>query len=867
MSLSLAQLASHAARMLKQHPRRRVLAYAWPRPWTGSDAVDVDGRTLPVHYCRSMLEIREILGREDTETPRILLVNVPGQRLGQDILARLVRRELLHVDRWQLVQDAWGVPQVDPRLHALPWLPAMLLEAGSPGTAGAAATLTLDQALATCLEHSFGMPPDGDLKHLAHACERHGPRWLALDEEPRRHFRQQLAGRLGALAGVWLDLVESGNGHAIVALGLACEVLFAPPVLHTQEARDARIRLEPQLGGHRLTEREGRQWTRVALEVSAARDRPARLADQQLATDLLARLGADDLIKHSSVLPAALDARLAALGEAIVAFLRNADALDQVEAAAAQVARHAAPPTDHPGPDAARMAVRLCRSIAPRDEPGTRDPVAAYIGEGAWQDRARRALRGVRPEPFARATSQLLDRVTELRRADDRDFAEALTRHLAVGGTPPGLVPIEDVLDQVAAPLAAHNGLLVVVLDGMSMDVDQAIGESLARRGWRSWSPDGLPLATLATVPSVTGCSRASLLAGVLTRGAAHRERQAFAAHAGLRKPGKADRPPLLFHKAGLEHGHQLAPEVAAALADARQQVVGVVINAIDDALGGTEQLRINWNLETIPLLAELLDAARQAGRVVVLTSDHGHVLERGSRLLPGGEGERHRLPGEPAAEGELLVAGPRVETLVGSALVVPWREDLRYGPKKNGYHGGISRQEMIVPLGIWSAGAAPRPEAAYQPVLAPSPPWWDERMPLSQLAVGEATSPVAGSPPRGRQKALPMDELFAPTDDRNLVDTLLASPALARQATRIGRMALEPARLSALVETLQQGGGRATLGQLARAIGIQPMRMRGVISVLERTLNMEGHTVVTLEHGTDTVLLDVALLRRQFEL
>jgi len=65
----------------------------------------------------------------------------------------------------------------------------------------------------------------------------------------------------------------------------------------------------------------------------------------------------------------------------------------------------------------------------------------------------------------------------------------------------------------------------------------------------------------------------------------------------------------------------------------------------------------------------------------------------------------------------------------------------------------------------------------------------------------------------------------------------------------------------------LERGGGRASVEQLAGAIEMPTMRMRGVLSVLERTLNVDGFPVVTVEQATGTVLLDLALLRTQFQL
>src|SRR3546814_13264787 len=137
----------------------------------------------------------------------------------------------------------------------------------------------------------------------------------------------------------------------------------------------------------------------------------------------------------------------------------------------------------------------------------------------------------------------------------------------------------------------------------------------MAQGGWTAWLREGLPLALLATLPSVTECSRASLLSGRLTRGLANHEKQAFRNHEGLKRASKAAKPPLLLHKAGLEQSHQLTAEASSAIADTEQRIVGVVINAIDDALAKSEQVRIDWTMESIPLLTEVLEHARRAGR------------------------------------------------------------------------------------------------------------------------------------------------------------------------------------------------------------------------------------------------------------
>lgn len=861
VSLTLSQLASHAARVLEEGAPRQALAYAWPHPWSGGESIEVGGRTLPLRYCGSNLEVREALAA-DGDTPTVLLIGLPENALGQDILARFARHRLLHVDRWQLVQDAYGVRQVDPRLFPLQWLPAMLLDAISARSRTPAPVLTLEDAMATCLAFSFGLPVEQPgLEEFARTCEANHARWLSIAQEQRAPFRQHLLGQFGPLADAFLAAVENGNGHAITAIGLACDVLYADQAEKVPELRDARVRLESRLGGHRLQAADGKRWARLAQELVGELPEAGRVSIERMAFELLHAVGADEHLALSSVLSLGLDARLDRLGDAIERFLRAPEALVEVEAATAHALAHRHAPGNHLGLEAARMAARLCRSLVD-DIAGTNvHPVGRYLGHGAWQDWARRSLRGVRPERFARAVTKLLDQVALARRAQDEAFASSLLTALRLGEVPAGLTPVESALDRVVAPLASQVPLLLVVLDGMSADVSLALSQSLLSRGWTAWDRRGEPLAMLATVPSVTECSRTSLLSGRLARGVARQEAQAFAAHEGLRRASRSGQPPQLFHKAGVEQSHQLSTEVASAIADTASQVVAVVINAIDDALAKSDQVRIEWDIDTIPLLAEVLDQAARAGRAVILTSDHGHVLERDSTLRPGGAGERYRAAVVPAAEGELLADGPRVRALMDSAIVVPWREDIRYAVKKNGYHGGVSRQEMIVPLGIWTPPRLELPEAGYVPSMPTRPAWWDADGQVAPL------QSVAARSPTKRKAVEASGDLFVPRQTSGLADALLASSVFGHQQARMGRVALDPQRLAALVRTLEEGGGRARVEQLARAIEMPVVRMRGVVSILQRSLNIDGFPVVTFEQATGTVLLDPPLLRTQFQL
>ena len=68
-----------------------------------------------------------------------------------------------------------------------------------------------------------------------------------------------------------------------------------------------------------------------------------------------------------------------------------------------------------------------------------------------------------------------------------------------------------------------------------------------------------------------------------------------------------------------------------------------IVINAVDDHLLKADQVRSRWTLPNVPALRAALHAARVGGRLLVLTSDHGHVLETGSTSIDGADADRWR--------------------------------------------------------------------------------------------------------------------------------------------------------------------------------------------------------------------------------
>lgn len=283
------------------------------------------------------------------------------------------------------------------------------------------------------------------------------------------------------------------------------------------------------------------------------------------------------------------------------------------------------------------MAARLVRWLAEAvfDDPQSLAEAATYqLAEGSFVDWARLSLRSGDPvRALSEAYAKLFERVTEKREKQACHFAVLLRDWTAAGSTGTKVTPVERVLDDVIAPLASQAPVLVVVVDGMSTAVWRELVADITRHDWVALSQHEQSSASLvgvATIPSVTEVSRMSLLCGQLRRGNAEDERGGFASHLALLTHCRSSSPPILFHKPSLQEGDDavLAGEVRKEIASTQRRVVGVVVNAVDDHLLKGEQIDTRWTRDEIKVLPALLHEAKLVGRLVVLLSDHGHVLD-----------------------------------------------------------------------------------------------------------------------------------------------------------------------------------------------------------------------------------------------
>lgn len=862
----------------KADDRRTTLAVSTEPEWAGPELLHGPGPPARVVACRSPLAVREALVNHGDRTDELLVLLTPcsGSELGLDVRARLVKGDVLPLDPFASVLGLFGATVLDPLLVVQRWLIEDLIALAPPGgwadRKPLGGVIDVDLAWRTWHEARLGLvdPPSTVADVLALGRRPGlGVALSGLPAEQRERVSERWSGGAAGPIPVLVDLLAAGRGGDLVALGLVADVLWAVTDDATMATHQhvGRARLEEEFGRDRLDRRAAEKWADDS--VAAVEADPNAPAVLDAAQQILASADASSLAVLSDTLPLGFDQRLAALGLALAA-----GDLARSEEALALVRRHRHTARRAHRLAMAEAAVRLLRRsqldppVAPTSFPAA---AAAYAAQGAWVEEARRLLtEGDHVPEAADAYTALADAATAEQLRVSRHFAKLLGEWSASEPICDGrIVPLERVLGEIVAPIARVAPVLVVVCDGMSLAVGHALMRDVVHEGWAAAAPDhsdGWPVG-VAALPTVTEVSRTTLLAGRRAVGGQAEERDGFGSHPALRAASSPAHPPVLIHKAGLvaPSGVALPDPVRQMVADPDQRVVGVVVNSVDDHLARGDQVRVGWDLVSLRPLPWLLDAAAEAGRVVVITADHGHVLQGPAsvaRSRPGG-GERWRIPPPPPEEDEVEIAGPRV-LLGGGRVVLPADDTLRYGGYKHGYHGGATPEEVLVPVEVL---ARRLPEGwSHRPVAAP--PWWSEEL---APEFSPRPTPPPPAPPQARPPASPtlFDE---PTPSRatksgGWVDALLAAPGFVahRQRARLPRP-LSDDRLRGYLEAIDANGGTIPLTALAGRTGEPRDTLRMALTLVQRLLNLDGAAVLTVR-ADETVVLNRELAELQFEI
>ena len=356
-----------------------------------------------------------------------------------------------------------------------------------------------------------------------------------------------------------------------------------------------------------------------------------------------------------------------------------------------------------------------------------------------------------------------------------------------------------------------------------------------------------------------------------MKQGNAAAEKAGFAKHPDLLVASRPGRPPLLFHKAELTDvaAEGLAVPVREALGDERQRIVGIVLNAVDDHLAKSEQMQLGWRIDSVRLLPAILNEAHAAGRAVILTSDHGHVLEADGVKLTGDAEGRWRSAAAPPTELEIELSGPRVQAATGlQRIVLPWSETVRYGSKRNGYHGGVSLQEAVVPVGVY-IGPGEVLDDDWEQIPVPYPSWWFAEVPKP----ARFHLPVPG-PKRANvdTHGSPQPDLFTEAAPRRVEtasrwDPVFESEVYAAQRQLAGPGVPDDGTVRAALDALFEAQGRLSLASCAKRLGAPVPTTRSMIIGLQRLLNVDSYPVLRYSEYTEHVDLDSGLFVKLFDL
>ena len=900
--MTLAELRGVATRLVRAPNAPRLVAVKAPARWDHPDELEVEGERFTVIPAGSSLALRAALANflAAEEGKGIILTELPEEEIGAEVLARLWGHRVHRTTGFDAVQSLFRVRELDARLADERWLVDLLVEVSpvqgyAPPKSG---ILDLDTAWQTWLRHGLRLDSERpQLTDLLRWGEQANSQAL-LGGSVKAHLEkvaQRLGGADKATMAHVLRLTSEGRGKDLVPLGLVADTLWNGTLPETPALTQARTRFEGPLGTRGMTAQSARSWGEAAVTLVR---RAHRLSDEAARTRwlnraeglLTAELGAGDLAHASDVLPRGFEQRMEHAGSLLLTHLSRPSESTEVDVAAAvlRAAGHlrASGAIEEERVERLSMAARVIRRWT-RAEP-MKDPEKSsedlasqarqFVTDGAWVDRAREAMgHGESSETLASAYAAVIARLDAERSARDKRFAQAVARWSQIEpGQRPPLLPVERVLDEVVVPVAKQAPVLLIVLDGWSHPLASLLLTDLAELGWARVGPvdDEHPIVVSA-LPSVTRVSRTSLLCGARIEGTQDQERAGWEAHAGLRKVAAKDGNPL-FHRADLatREGRETG-SVRDAISNLRHRVVGVVVNAIDEHLDKGGQLRLASGLQALRPVSPLLAAAQDAGRVVIVASDHGHVLENGSvASRQPGAAERWRLPHPPAGAGEIEIKGPRV-LVDGGAIVVPDSEGLRYiSAKKHGYHGGVTPQEVLCPLAVV---LPPGVALDGWGELSTLEPWWWraggrpidlERLRIRAERKSEAPEvhidPTGQADLFGAPRKPPIEVEAVGIDLPRWLQSLVASHILEAQREIAGRGALQDEDLVSLLLALEAARGVARINLVAEHLGLPIPRARSKVAALQRMMNIDGYQVVATE-SDGTIRFNRDLLVTQF--
>jgi hypothetical protein len=877
------------------------VAIVWPEATKSVDKGRVSGKDVNLVYCVSELAMREALVNHDHKSRLVLLSRFDEIHLAKDVIARLWKNEPQRISPWKTLQQLTKVREIDPRLSKQSgrWMAEALLNCFDQYSKTVSFGEVLDlesawKALAVGYLNYSDKTLDLDALFRWSLAEDATTLIEQLPKDVRENIFDWLALASPKSANAIEQIIRAGYGKDLLAVSLACSTIYLsnisqtglvePSSLYSSQGRF----VERFLCGENLSSdilqmlgREAHRTTGnlVQQEGVSVLNKVGGRVEQ-----ILASLDLMPLCAVSTLLPHGYQLRIEAFAQALDKSIKGRS-IESAESALLKVKKHiqASLPKSQEQIHNAKMAIRLVRWLNNHetDSNTVNACLNDYVLNGGFVDWARSSIwSGDINESLTKVYLKVSNAVTTKRQAQNRAFAEFLPGLARGDSLPAKYIPIESALENLLAPIASQAPVLLLVLDGMSQAVYRELTEDVLKHNWVELTQEGINQDTclVAAFPTVTQVSRCSLLSGVLSSGESGREKAAFKSNAALKQIAATKFPPELFHKKEIQQSGSgaLNSKVREKLAGTRYRILGLVINAIDDQLSSSSQVSVDWKLDSVTLLGHVLEAAKEAGRVVVVTSDHGHVLDHDSfyQQSHSERGERYQQSSASLSDSEIEVLGDRVVT-DSQSVVMPWSEQLRYTKSKSmGYHGGASLQEVVIPLGIFADPSDIPLLEGWKETPKYTPDWW-EAVELATSRVEEVDQEFKQKKVKKPAAAEKMDDMFgepAATDsseefDSSLAGSLIVSAVYIQQLQTAGRTNIKDEQVKAFVSLLVQLQGQAMESVVCKELSIPKIRLRGFLAGLQKTLNVDGYPIVSVDRESQTIKLNIQDLKKQFEI
>lgn len=897
---------------------------------TGEDStVEVrSGGRFHIVPVQSELHLREMLAAYEDDDARAAFLVPWSHEIPLDLRGRFARSgKVLRVGRESRLQRLFGVAEVDDAARRSPLATYLLRYPPEHSFTTPSGRLTEGVLWEAWLTQGLGVDAQGSLALDVllgwAAADGRGPELSArvlrapVDDggpplEPA--LLAHLDARFGPAAVVVWRAWQEDRGARVLACAVLCEG-------YAQRSESVQLWIRQKLK-QELRPPSDADLARVAHALGSATEGALLHFERRVASDEPTReqrrqrvyVAADAIIDEPSVreafrdhprLPSSWSARLETLGLrlSVGAKARSAGDLDAATEALAGLETHEVfrKGRDLESYKRAEMSVRLLAWLVARTDRRTEGQAAPYgdavaLGlwyaeEGGYVDWARAYARGSATGAFGEGIAAVVAAADDLRLELDRRFAKGLVAWVEAKRPATDIVPIDQALDRVAVPFLKGDRsrrLLVLLMDGMAwaqaVELLASLGEPGSGWGplrWHHTTAGRIGSSRVPTVfaglPTITEVSRAAFFGGKpLAPGeplATSKDPARFEAHRGLLSICEGNVAPRLMLRGEASSASGSATQPAITLVeDPTRPVVGIVLNAIDASLKRDPQQHPTWSVREIRPLRDLLDAARRAGRAVLLASDHGHVptTELVTRVGEMREGARwHARDDGPDDREELRFAGDGVWAPKGRpnvALLTTDRQRFGHAPNA-GEHGGASLAEVVAPcLLLGPVTGGPEDDEGQEVVGAHVPDWW-------LLRVTSATPSLASAPPpRRRKKSSPQLELLAhvapaePPPAPLLARDPATHPLMKSKVFLAVTKKDAQTRVVRAVTFLHEMRGAASVEMFAAAMGEITWRASGLVAGLQEVLNVDGYQVLSMDHVHKQVRLDVAKLEQLFE-